>query len=176
MATERSEILLHPIRLRIVLSALGDEVTTGELARRLPDLATATLYRHVAKLHDAGILEVVDERQARGAVERTYRVNAAAAHLDANAAASMTNDEHLMAFTMFTGTLIETYGRYLARPDAIPHQDGVSFRQIALRLSDTELGTMVKELAEVVERHTGLDPLPDRRRRLLTTIILPDSP
>jgi DNA-binding transcriptional ArsR family regulator len=174
MATGRSEILLHQVRLRIVLSASGDEVTTADLAQRLPDIPAASLYRHIAKLHDAGILEVVDERQARGAVEKTYRVNAEAAHLDAAAAASMTKDEHLEAFTMFAGTLIESYGRYLAKPDAVPHEDGVGFRQIALNLTDTEFDTMVKELAEVVERHTGLDPRPDRSRRLLTTIIIPD--
>lgn len=76
MATRRSDILLHPVRLRIVLTAAGDEVTTADIAKRLPDVPQSTLYRHIAKLAGAGILDIVGERQARGAIERTYQVNA----------------------------------------------------------------------------------------------------
>ena len=50
----RSDILLHPVRLRIVLAVANDEITTADLAERLPDVATATLYRHIATLLDKG--------------------------------------------------------------------------------------------------------------------------
>ncbi|MEK8107241.1 hypothetical protein NKG94_22585 [Micromonospora sp. M12] len=32
------------------------------------------MYRHIAVLAEAGVLEVVDERRVRGTVERSYRV------------------------------------------------------------------------------------------------------
>ena len=76
MVTRRSDILLHPVRLRIVLTVAGDEATTADIAERLPDVPQATLYRHIAKLADSGILDIVGERRARGAVEKTYSVNA----------------------------------------------------------------------------------------------------
>ncbi|MGI9585659.1 MAG: helix-turn-helix domain-containing protein [Acidimicrobiia bacterium] len=174
MATRESDILLHPVRLRIVLASANDEVTTAELAERLPDIAPATLYRHVAVLADAGMLEVVRERQARGATERTFRVNSAAAHLGEDEAKHLSADEHLAAFTMFTGALIESYGRYLASADTHPHLDGVSFRQVALHLTDEELAAMVQELREVLSRYTGVPKSEERRRRSLTTIILPE--
>ena len=77
-----ADLLLHPVRLRIVQAFLGDRaLTTGELHAELDDVPTASLYRHVAHLVDAGVLSVVAERRVRGAVERTYVMRAAAARL-----------------------------------------------------------------------------------------------
>jgi Bacterial regulatory protein, arsR family. len=67
-----SEILLHPVRLRIVQAFLGDRaLTTSQLAAELDDVPAASLYRHVALLSDAGVLRVAAERRIRGSLERT---------------------------------------------------------------------------------------------------------
>ena len=68
-----ADLLLHPVRLRIVKAFLGDRaLTTGQLAAELDDVPPGSLYRHVALLAKAGVLQVVAERRVRGAVERTY--------------------------------------------------------------------------------------------------------
>ena len=70
------ELLLHPIRIRIVNAFSGDRSrTTSEVCRRLPDVSQATVYRHVALLAEAEVLVVVDEQVVRGAVERHYRLD-----------------------------------------------------------------------------------------------------
>jgi hypothetical protein len=44
-----ADLLLHPVRLRIVQAFLGDRaLTTGDLRAELPDVPPASLYRHVA--------------------------------------------------------------------------------------------------------------------------------
>jgi DNA-binding transcriptional ArsR family regulator len=174
MDTRRSDILLHPVRLRIVLAAAGDEVTTTDIARRLPDVSQATLYRHVAKLADAGILEVADERQARGAVERIYRVNAAHSSINAGDAGDMSAEEHLQALTTFVGIVVETYGRYLKIPGAAPATDGVSFRQARLWLTDGELEGLVTDVTDALAPYLDLEKSHERRPRLLSTILVPE--
>ena len=68
-----AELLLHPVRLRIMQAFLGDRaLTTSQLSAELSDVPAASLYRHVARLVRANVLQVVAERQVRGAVERTY--------------------------------------------------------------------------------------------------------
>ena len=161
MDTRRSDILLHPVRLRIVLAAAGDEVTTTDIARRLPDISQATLYRHVAKLADAGILEVADERQARGAVERTYRVNAAHSSINAGDAGDMSAEEHLQALTTFMGIVVEA-------------TDGVSFRQARLWLTDGELEGLVTDVTDALAPYLDVEKTPERRPRLLSTILMPE--
>jgi DNA-binding transcriptional ArsR family regulator len=174
MSTQRSDILLHPVRLRIILAVAGDEVTTADIARGLPDVPPATLYRHIAKLADAGMLDVVGERQARGAVERTFRVNVTRASISADDVAGMSSEEHLEAFTTFVGILIETYGRYLKAPEADPSVDGVSFRQVRMWLTDSELESLVGDVSAAFAGYVDLEESPERTPRLLSTILMPE--
>ena len=93
MAT--ADLLLHPVRLRIVEAFLGDRaLTTTQLRAELPDVPAGSLYRHVAKLVDAGVLSVVGERRVRGAVERTYVLRDGASY---NLAAMWLDDAELAA-------------------------------------------------------------------------------
>ena len=174
MATGRSDILLHPVRLRIVLASAGEELTTTDIARRLPDVPQATLYRNIAKLADSGILDVVSERQARGATERTYRVNATQVSVDAAEASEMAPEEHLEAFVTFAGVLIETYGRYLKTPSSNPATDGVSFRQARLWLTVGELDDLVTGVTTVLARYLDFTETRERTPRLLSTILMPE--
>ena len=175
MSATNADILLHPIRLRIVL-ALGAEraLTTAAIAERLPDIAHATLYRHVAVLAEAGVLEVVDERRVRGGVERTYALVAEAAQLGAADVADMEPEELLRGFVVFAGTLIEAFGRYVADPQARPEQDLLSYRQAALWLDEDERATLVERLTAAIGPALGNGPAEGRQRVLLSTVLVPD--
>lgn len=157
-----------------MLASAGDEVTTTDIARRLPDVPQATLYRNITILVDAGVLDVVSERQARGATERTYRVNATQVGVGAAEASEMSTEEHLEAFVTFAGVLIETYGRYLKTRGSSPGTDGVSFRQARLWLTDSELDDLVTGVTTVLARYLDFAETPERTPRLLSTILMPE--
>src|SRR5262245_53062252 len=100
MAT--ADLLLHPVRLRVVQAFLGDRaLTTTQLQAELPDVPAGSLYRHVAKLVEGGVLDVVSERRVRGAVERTYVLRASRARLGVDEIASMSREQHRQAFLAF---------------------------------------------------------------------------
>ena len=168
-----AELLLHPVRLRIVQAFLPDRVlTTGRLGELLPDVATATLYRQVATLAEAGVLEVVEERRVRGAAERTYRLRTQAASVGPEDAAELTVDQHRTAFTTFVAGLLGNFDRYLDGGDVDLGRDLVGYRQSVLHLTDEELLELVGELREVFTRRMSLPP-EGRTRRLLATVLLP---
>jgi hypothetical protein len=168
-----AELLLHPVRLRIVQAFLGDRaLTTGGLGELLPDVPTATLYRQVAVLADAGVLEVTAERRVRGAAERTYRLRVEAASVDADEAARLSPEDHRRAFTTFVARLLGDFDHYLDRGDVDPGRDRVGYRQAALHLTDDELDELVADLRAVITPRMALPP-EGRVRRLLTTVLLP---
>ena len=175
MPTTKADLLMHPVRLRIVLEASAGPLTAGDLAQRLPDVAQATLYRHLATLADAGVLDVVSERRVRGGVERTFRLVPAKAGLGSADAASLTPDEHLAGFTVFVTGMIAAFERYIRQPEALPGSDPVGYRQTALRLSDDEVSDLVDELTEVVRRYSDREAAPGRRTIRLSVAVIPDA-
>ena len=172
--TDRAEILLHPVRLRVAQALIGRELTTRQLAEQLPETAPATLARHVARLREAGIIEVGGERSIRGRTERSYRLVSGAAVLGHEDLRLLTPAQHLAHLQVFLASLVDQAGRYLHSEGADPSDDGFGYRQVALCLDDEELEHFVWELREVVGRYSALGPAAGRRRRALTTLLVPD--
>ncbi|RII11224.1 hypothetical protein DSC45_29160 [Streptomyces sp. YIM 130001] len=171
-----ANLLLHPVRARILRTLLGaDELTTAQLRDRLPDIAPATMYRHVATLAQAGILEVVAERQVRGTVERSYRVRQEQALVDEEARTAMTKDDHRQAVTVFAGSMIGDFDRYLARDDAEPAREGVLYRQGAVWLTADEFTELVEEIEAAVARRTRTAAEDGRTRHILSLALVPDK-
>jgi dsRNA-specific ribonuclease len=173
-----ADLLLHPVRLRIVRAFLGDRaLTTAQLRAELPDVPTGSLYRHVAKLVDAGVLAVVAERRVRGALERTYVLRTSAARLSVDEIATMSREEHRQAFLAFVAGLIGDVDRYLAREQIDPLRDGASYNLAAMWVDDAEFAELTRELNIVLQRHSANQPQPGRKRRILATVLLPaDEP
>lgn len=169
-----ADLLLHPVRLRIVQAFLGDRaLTTSQLRDELADVPPATLYRHVALLVDAGVLSVVAERRVRGAVQRTYVLRVAAATINLDELDKMSRDDHRQAFTAFVAGLLADFDRYLSRDEIDLLRDGVGFRMAGVWLDDTELAELVRELARVLQPRLANAPKPGRRRRILGGVLLP---
>jgi DNA-binding transcriptional ArsR family regulator len=196
---EKRDLLLHPIRLRIVQALVGDAMTPLQLKDRLGDVPQATLYRHINQLADGGLLEVVSERPIRGGTERTYRVVTSAVALEESDLESATTDEHFRYFATFVGTLLTDFASYLesskksgkessetsgtesgkksgetsGRPAL--GEDRVGYRQQALWLSDEEFDALIETMAAAVNERVDNRPAPGRRRRLLSTVVMPDD-
>ncbi|MEV3949888.1 helix-turn-helix domain-containing protein [Streptomyces halstedii] len=169
-------LLLHPVRMRVIQTLVGaGELTTAQLRERLPDVSPATMYRHVATLTQAGILEVVHERPVRGTVERSYRVRQDEALVDEEARAGMTKDDHRQAFTVFTGVMMADLDRYLSREDADPAQEGVLYRQGAVWATPEEFSALAEEWEALVARRTGHAPGDGRVRHIISVALVPDK-
>jgi hypothetical protein len=169
-----ADLLLHPVRLRIIQAFLGDRaLTTAELRDELPDVPPASLYRHVARLVDAGVLSVVSERRVRGALERTYVLRLAAATINLDELERMTREDHRQAFMAFVAGLLGAFDRYLSREDIDLLRDGASYRMAGLWLDDAELAELARDMIRVLQPRLANPPRPGRRRRILGTVLIP---
>jgi AcrR family transcriptional regulator len=170
------DLLLHPVRLRIVEAFLGDRaLTTSALAAELADVPPASLYRHVARLVDAGVLAIVAERRVRGALERTYVLRLSAATIGLDEVEGMSADDHRHAFMTFVAGLLGDFDRYLAQGDIDLLRDGVSYRLAGLWLDDAEYAELLRELTRVLQPRLANPPRPGRKRRILGSVLLPGS-
>jgi len=169
------DLLLHPLRLRIVQALVGRPMKPLELLDHLGDVPQASLYRHIKQLEGGGVLEVVAEQRVRGGVERTYAVVEDAAQLGADDLAGTTPEDHLRYFSTFLGALVADYAAYLEGGELDMVADRVGYRQVPLWLSDDEFDELTAEMSEAVRRRLDNEPTSQRRRRLFTTIVMPDD-
>jgi len=168
-----ADLLLHPVRLRIVQAFLGERaLTTAQLIAELSDIPPASLYRHVARLVNADVLQVISERRVRGALERTYMLRLAAASMMPDEIASMSADDHRQAFMAFVAGLLADADRYLERADLDPLRDGVTYRLAGLWLDDAEYADLLRDLVGVLQPRLANAPRKGRRRRILATVLL----
>lgn len=171
-----AELLLHPVRLRIVQAFLGERaLTTTQLAAELYDVPAGSLYRHMALLTRAGVLHVVAERRVRGTAERTYMLRLAAAQIGPDETAEMTPAQHAQAFMAFTAGLLAMFDRYIASGASDFDRDGVTYRMAALWLSDSELIDFLRDLLTVVQPRLANAPSKWRRRHMVAGVFLPAS-
>jgi hypothetical protein len=172
-----AELLLHPVRLRIIGAFLGDrKLTTADLRTELPDVPPTSLYRHLGHLIDAGVLDVVSERRVRGTVERTY-VPRAAPSVSPGELASWTPDDHRRAFYGYVAALLADFDRYLDQEHVDLRRDGTGYRMAGMWMTDEELNELTRGFVSLLQPYMDNPATPDRRRRILRTIVLlaPDS-
>lgn len=169
--TSLVDLLRHPVRWRILQTLINRTLTTSELSELLPEVPVTTLYRHVGVLQKAGVLLVTEERRVRGAVERTYGLNTAAG---APGDGPIGRDQVRAMFTVFVAGLAADLDRYLERDEIDALRDGIAFRQAALWLTDEEFGSFQERFGEVLAPLVAHEPAPDRVRRVLSTLLIPD--
>jgi len=169
-----ADLLLHPVRLRIVQAFLGDRaLTTTSLREELADVPPTSLYRHVARLVDAGVLMVVAERRVRGAVERTYVLRLSAASIGLDEVETMSAEDHRQAFMAYVAGLLGDFDRYLARGDIDLLHDQVTYFLAGMWLDGAEFAQVRRELARVLQPRMANPPAPGRTRRILAAVLLP---
>lgn len=176
MPSVPAKLIVHPVRLRILGALTRRELTTRQLSELLPDVPPATLYHHLSALTRAGLLRVVSERPVRGAVERVYTVAGGHATISPEEFASASREDHLRYFTLFVALLLDQFERYLQQegtPNVIA--DGVGYTQTPFYLSDEEFAQATMAVNRALLPFFSLEPAPQRRRRLYTSLVFPDA-
>jgi Fe2+/Zn2+ uptake regulation proteins len=176
MGQSKADLILHPIRMRIIQALLPESKhTTQQLAERMSDIPQATLYRHLNTLLKAGLIHVVEERRNRGTVEKVYALSQNAAELTPADVTESSSTQHMELFVRFVASLLSEFGAYVGQERYNMVEDGVSFRKIELRLTDEEYRTLLKEQRAIAQRYVDNEPTGDRRRRMISTIVVPEA-
>ncbi len=172
----KADLILHPVRLRIIQALLLRPMTTQEVAKAMPDVPPATLYRQLKILVQGDVVSIVGENRVRGAIERTYTVTLAQTAISTEELKSLGRDDHMRLFMAFIASVIDGFARYIDRGHVDYVADGASYSQVTLHLDDEELQRLRAESAAMVERAMALGPRPGRRPMILSSIVVPDLP
>lgn len=178
-ARELLEIMLHPVRMRVLTALAGSQgMTALQLAGLLPDVPQATLYRHINRLAKGGLLVVVEQRPVRGTLEKVFAINRAAGEKSSQGDAlqalnSLSRQEHMRFFSAFLFTLLDDFARYLDQTPRVDMlADGVGYQKMQLHVSDAEMEAFAMAVQTALAPY--FSDAPGRKNRLLSTIMLPE--
>ncbi len=184
---ELLDLALHPVRMRILTLLSGSQgLTPQQMAERMNDIPQATLYRHINRLAQGGLLAVVAERPVRGTLEKVYALNTAydrqlVTGEDALEAFNrLSREDHPRYFNSFLLSLLDAFSQYLNHAKGSQLNmaaDGVGYHTLPLFLSDEEFGQFAAALNQALMPFLKMEAAPGRRKRLFTTIMMPaDDP
>lgn len=174
MSTSKADLLLHPVRLRILTELAGQQMTPRQLGEIIADVPQATLYRQIKTLFEGGVLAVVAEQTVNGAVERTYGVVQGSARLTMEDVRALSREEHLRYFTIFASTLIDSFARYLQNAD-LDHvlDEGLSYNSVTIYLNDAEREQFHSTLLGLAQQMLANPRTPDRKGYTIASFFIP---
>ena len=162
---EIAEVVMNPVRQRIFQYFLLHETGTAkELKKALPDVPSASLYRHIKILADHSILMVVGENRIRGTVESVYQLNK-----DALA----TEDASGNAVQMALLGICASFARYFAGGNVDPKRDMLLLTNCTLLLTDEEFSGFLSEINEIALKYMRAEATERSKTRQITLISSP---
>lgn len=153
-----AEIVMNPVRQRIFQYFLLHETgTVKEIRKALPDVPSASLYRHIKILVDSSILLVTGENRIRGTVESIYRLNKDA---------MTTEDGNGNAVQMSLLSICTSFARYFSTGNADPKKDMLLFTNCTLLLTDEEFSEYLSEINQITFKYMKMASENSKTRRI----------
>lgn len=144
---ELMKVLSNPVKLRIMQYVQeNDTVTTKQIAEKLTDVPTATLYRHINTMLKEEILIIAEERKVRGSLERSIAVNK-------QMMVDVGNDGIAGAAYQFLMNLFLQFRKYEEKGNCDPIRDMLSMRICMLKLTDEKFYEMFNEWKDMIDKY-----------------------
>lgn len=164
-----TDAIMNPVRQRIAqFLILNKNGTVNKIAEELSDVPRPSIYRHVKRLLDAELIEVVEEKQIRGVVEKTYA-------LVSPKTDEITNDDISLIIQQSLMAIAGNFAKYFKNENADPVKDMLSLSTSTLLLSDLELMEFLGKIGAVYNEVLHNKPNEERKPRSITIISSPTT-
>lgn len=168
------EYFTNPTKVKLITEIEKQGKTTAkQLAKAVPGLPQATLYRYLKKMVSDGIITVVEENQVRNVKEKVYSLSF---DLDAEVKKMVddkTGNGYVTLFRQFCFGLIDEFQKYVDDGEIDIANDGSGFRITPFYATKAELEEMAKKINEVVLPYHELAPSPERKLRNFAVVYTP---
>lgn len=174
MTDKLMECITNPVKCKLLLEIHSrGKATTKHLADIYHDIPQATLYRHLKKMLSDGILQVVEETQVRGTVEKTY---ALAFHISDSMETMLEKNSgelYMQYFMQYIFGFAKQFQEYCQSPDIDIKKDMTGFSLSPLYLSDDELNSIVTSISRIINTVKNNESGPGRKLRTIGVIVSP---
>jgi DNA-binding transcriptional ArsR family regulator len=173
MTDINTDLILHPVRMRIIQHLSKGAATVNELKEWMADVPQATLYRHLNRLAENEIIYIIHERKIRGAVEKTYAMHEDSPYLSVEELEQLSGEEHLKLFMTFLSSVTGQARSYLVNnPDFTG--DSFGYHQLDLYLTPEELKELNEGMNKLLTKFKSNRPTKENDKVSLIQMLIPD--
>ena len=168
------DLIIHPIRFRILQTLVGQHLTTQQIADQLSDIPKSSLYRHLKLLLEGEVVDLAETRLVNGIQEKVYQLKQRP-YVGPEEMATLSTAEHMQYFTVYAATLLQGFSSYLAQADDPPNMvaDHVGYTEVTLNMNDAEFDQFQTQLNELLLPFIKNEPDNGRRRHKIALVTHP---
>ena len=174
MTDRLMECITNPVKCKLLLEIHSQgKATAKQLADIYNDIPQATLYRYLKKMLSDGIIQVVEETQVRGTVEKTYSL---AHNINSDMETMVENNSgelYMQYFMQYFFGFAKQFQEYCHSPNINIRKDMTGFSLSPLYLSDDELISLATSISKIINAVKNNEPNSERKLRTIGVIVSP---
>lgn len=176
MDDDLMKVFVNPKTGKILLEIVRQKrVTVKELCARFADIPRSTMYRILTKMEKSGYITVVDYRQVRGVIEKTYAPSESILKIQNTGEPSL--DGITDMFVRYMVEFLEIFRRFAdensGRPIEELKKDIWGFYTAPVYVNNRELEHILNDIGAIITRYTKENWTEGRTLRSIGTIITP---
>ncbi|BCX03212.1 MAG: transcriptional regulator [Candidatus Roseilinea sp.] len=171
MLLKNFEVINHPVRMRIFQSLHGVRLSINQLAQVLPDVPKPSLYRHIHRMLDAGVVQVADTRMVNGIEERFF--TSAQGLIDPDEINTPEGLEKFADHVSLYGTLVAQDLAQYVLSKGEPDLNNIAARDYVFYATEEEFLQVREAIFEQLARLERNPPTPGRVQRRMWVITHP---
>jgi DNA-binding transcriptional ArsR family regulator len=169
---KKADLMLHPVRMRIVQALVEENMTAYGLIHKLKDVPQATMYRQLQTLLKEELIQVIEEKMVKGSVEKVYGAVKSAVNISREEFQAYSNEEHLRFFMTYHTHLLTEVQNYLSNENKTK-DFGYGFTPF--HLTEEEKKDFFARYKALMEEFSSKEPHEGRTKLTLATIFIPTT-
>ena len=176
MNKKTMEGLLNPVRMRIVMMFLDNSLhTIADIKKSMGDIPSASLYRHVNRLLEDDIVQIVSEAKKRGAIEKTYKLKVNPFDQMNQIANDGSKEDIKEMFYTFSMSNVIEFNDYMEKDNVDLVKDSVGYRSFPLYVTKEENEEFLEGFRTLIGKYIGNESNEDRTLRKFSFIYTPSN-
>lgn len=170
---KKSDIVAQPLSMKIIRLLMNNELTVKEIKHHLTDVSQTSLYRHIKKMYDVGLLKITKEEIIKGIIKKTYTFAKENGVLTKEELNNLTKDEYEDLFMQFIAILISDFKDNLENNKNFKTE--LDFYQAPVYLSKKESQEMRADLEKIIKKYLNNKNTKERKLNILSLTFMPSN-
>ncbi len=170
---KRFDLLNHPVRLRIAQLLYGRQLSTTQIYEILGNVPKPSLYRHLSRLLEGGVIEVVETHLVKGIEERIYTTVKSELNVTQEDREKGVDPNDFADFIRVYGTLAADEMANVVAAESPLNFQNLAFRDYEFAASDEEFAELCATLWRLLDEAEQRPLEGSRRKRRILVLSFP---